>query len=59
MKDLLKYRLASYLYSDTFDAEYILKEELEYDGRSRKPTQTEINRMNRAKDELSKRLTGE
>jgi len=59
MKEILKYRLAAYLYSDAFDSEYIIKEELGYDAQHREPTIAEINRMNRAKDELSKKLTGE
>jgi len=59
MKEILKHRLAAYLDSDTFDSEYILVEELGYDAQYRKPTQAEINRMNRAKYELSKKLIGE
>ena len=56
MKEILKYRLAAYLNSNKFDAEYILIEELEYDAQYRKPTQAEINRMNRAKYELGNKL---
>jgi hypothetical protein len=59
MKDILKYKLASYLYSDSFDTGYLLKEELRHNGKFREPTVAEINRMDRAKDEICKKLTGE